>query len=521
MGLTEAVTRSIIERRVARLYRLAADPWPVQARLLRRLIRRAKDTAWGRMHEYAGARTAADFQARTPLARFADARPWWERVEAGERDVIWPGHIQFFALSAGTTAGSKHVPFSADTIRSNRCSGADVVSLTYKQMGRYDVLRGRFMYMSGSTQLRPTPAGQVGDASGIMKAHLPFFARRYSLPAAGVAALPNWEDKVGEICRRYLGFPLHVIAGLPSWVVPLLECVRESARRRLSRPDATVADIWPRFGAVVTFGMNPGPYRQTIDELIGRPVCYVDTYSSSEGGMNAIQDRQDQPGMLLLIDHGAFYEFVRQDEAEGPNPRRYTVADVELGVPYEVVLSTDSGIWGYRLGDVVKFVTLRPHRIVMAGRTAHLLSAFGEHLIGAELEAGVAAGCAASGAVAADFTVQAVYAGGNGRRARHRWLVEFRRPPADPAVFIQALDRRLTELNEDYASYRKGDMAIAPPELTPLAPGSFYAWMKRSGRLGGQFKTPRVLHEPQAADDLVAVSNALASGQPAAVAQQP
>lgn len=528
MGLINWLARAALARWARVFDAEARRPGDCQERMLLDLVRRAAGTQWGRAHDYAGIRTAADFQARVPLTTFEDVRPLWERVKAGEPDVIWPGRTRFFALSAGTTSGSKHIPVTAEAIRANRRAGAFVGALVYRQMGRRDPAGGRFLYLGGSTALKAEGQALIGDASGIMNAHVPLYARPFRLPGGDISALKNWERKVDRICERYLGAPVHVVAGLPSWLIPLFERLIEVGRRRIGTQVDTVSSVWPSLGAVLSYGMAVEPYRQTFERLIGAPVCYIDTYSSSEGGMTAVQDRQENgAGMALLVNNGVFYEFVPPGEADQERPRRYTVAEVETGVPYEVVLSTNGGLWGFRLGDVVRFVSLCPHRLVMVGRTQHQLSAFGEHVIGEELEKAVLAGCGATGAEVADFAVQAVYpraaeglpaegeATGDRRisRGHHRWYVEFRRPPGDTERFMRAVDEHLKALNEDYAAYRQGDLAVARPELVALSRGSFHEWMRRSGRLGGQFKIPRVLTSAEAAENLLAVSDALAASR--------
>jgi len=537
MGLANAVVRLVSDRRLSQLSRRAADPGPVQERVLAQLVRRARNTEWGRAHDYAGIRSMADFQDRVALATFADVQPLWRRIEAGERDVTWPGRTRYFAVSAGTTSGSKHVPVTADAICANRRGGRDTVALCFQQMQSYNYTGGYFLYLGGSTTLRPSEVAArasaggrpprrpalVGDASGIMNARVPSYVRRHRLPEPDIAALSDWEEKIERLCQRYVTAPVQVLSGLPSWVVPLFERLIAVGRQRIGRQVQTVSDVWPGLGALVSFGMALEPYFPTLKALVGRPICYINTYSSSEAGMTAVQDRQvpnggQLPGMLIIPDNGVFYEFVRLDEIEDPHPRRWTLADVERGVPYELVVSTNGGIWAYRLGDVVRFETLRPHRLVMSGRTHHQLSAFGEHVIAEELEVAIMAGCEATGAEVANFAVQAVFPKAAaprsedpaGEHGRHRWYVEFRRSPSDPDAFLTALDERLIALNEDYASYRKGDTAIAPPEMVPLAPETFYEWMKRAGRLGGQFKIPRVLTDAAEAERLKAVSDELA-----------
>lgn len=496
-----------IRRRMRRVARLMADPAAAQEQLLLSLVRRAAGTEWGRSHGYARVRSVPDFQRATPLCRYDDMAPLWHRAFDGARDVTWPGHIRHFALSSGTTGEiCKALPVSRDAIRANTRAGATLLGLCQQQVPEANLIGGKTLYFGGSIQLEPRGQCLQGDASGIMAAHLPRLAWRYRLPEPDVAALDDWEAKFDAVCTRYLDSPVVAVAGLPSWTLLLFRRLADAARARTGRSDATVLDIWPKLKLFIYFGMAYAPYREQFEALLGRPIATIATYSSSEGGMTAVQSQQGDPAMQLELDGGTFYEFVPADEIDAPEPTRLTLDQVETGVDYAILLSTCSGHWAYDVGDVVRFTSLRPLKIVFAGRTKLVLNVFGEHVIQEELELALAAACRATGSAVRDFTVASILPTAADPRGGHRWLVEFegRPPPAD--AFATRLDAEIIELNLDYKTHRHNDLQMTPPRLDILGPGTFYAWAARHDKLGGQHKVPRVALTQAMVDELLELS---------------
>ena len=492
--------RAATRQRLRQVAKALADPAATQERLLLGMVRRARQTLWGRQHGFESIRSVRDYQRAVPVCRYEDVAPLWHRAFDGERDICWPGHVRYFALSSGTTAETcKAIPVTKDSIRANFRSALTLMALCQAQAGD-EVLAGKTLYFGGCTTLERRGACLQGDSSGIMALHIPRLAWRYRLPERDVAAMTDWEAKVEAICSRYQGSPITMVAGLPSWTLLLF-------RRLLKVTGAgCVAEVWPRLRAFVHFGMAFEPYRRQFDAIIGRPVAYVDTYSSSEGGLNAIQSEQGDPAMQLELDSGAFYEFVPVGELEGPNPTRLTVGQVELDKPYAVLLTTVSGIWAYDVGDVVRFTSLRPPKIVVAGRTRLALNTFGEHVIVEELEMAAAAAARATGSQTSDFTVAPLLPEGDDPRGAHLWLVEFdgSAPPLDD--FAAHLDKTLAEKNLDYKIHRERDFAMKPPVVVALARGTFLEWARRHGRLGGQRKVPRVALSDAMVEELRAIS---------------
>jgi len=487
--------------------RASLDPRGTQEEILLRLVRRAAETEWGREHDFAGIHSVQDYRERVPLTGYEAMRPWWERYFEGESDVTWPGHVKYFALSSGTTSGNKLLPVSRENLRTNRRSGLTVLAHYLAQSGDRDFLRGKTLYLAGSAPLRPKGAGFIGDASGIMFHFTPSFARRFQLPTSEICSMTDWPAKIRAIVECSIEEDVRLVSACPSWVLVLFQGIVEEGRRRFGERVRTVSDVWPNLGGIAHFGMAWAPYRSALDRLVGKPIVHMDTFSASEGGLFAVQDSQDRADLRLQIDNGIFYEFVPFDEIDADRPTRLGLEEVEEGKVYELVLTTNSGLWAYRLGDLVRITSTAPHRVLVAGRTRWNLNAFGEHVIVEEIEEAVLRASTELGVECAEFTVRPIFPERQNERPFHEWMIEFRTPPGDLDRFGDAVDRSIRAHNEDYDSHRTGDFGLAPPRIRPLAPGTFHRWMAQRGKLGGQHKVPRVLPDPSAGEALIALSS--------------
>lgn len=476
----------------------------VQEEVLAGLLAAAAGTEWGRRWDYRAIGDYETYRRRVPLQDYASLAPLWDRAAGGERDLAWPGQVRYFAMSSGTTAGNKYLPVSDQALDSNRRAGLVVLAacgLLARPPG-IEVRRRGFFYLGGSAALRRRGACLEGDASGIMLRETPRAALRYRLPEPEVAAIPDWTARLEAIVARYLRAPVQALSACPVWAVALFRRMLEVSGER------SVAGLWPDLRVIVTYGMNPAPYRPVLEAMAGRELRFVDTYSSSEGGMNAVQFGSG-PELRPLLDNGVFFELIPLAETAAAEPRRLCLAEARAGEVYELALSTNGGVWAFRLGDLLRVASLDPPRVVFAGRTGTMLSAFGEHVTEEELVRAARAGAEAAGAEVAEFAVAPVFPDASGGHPRHDWLVEFRSRPADPAAFLRALDARLAAGNDDYADHRRAD--LDPPRLVDLAPGTLAEWLRRRGRQGGQAKVPRAI--PGAADraELEAVSGELAA----------
>ena len=509
MSLTGWILRQVLNRRLRQVARAQENPSAAQERLLLGFVRRAAATEWGRTHGFAAIRSVRDFQRAVPIASYEDLAPLWHRAFDGARNVTWPGHIRYFAVSSGTTTGrTKYLPVSREALRANVRSGMTLLALIERQAPDADLAGGKTLYFGSSTHLERRGACWAGDSSGINARQVPRFAGRYRLPEPDVASIADWAERSEAVCQHYLDSPVRAIVGLPAWTLTLFRRLVDVARERRSASISTVGEVWPGLRAFVHFGMAFDPYREQFKELVGRPIAYIDTYSSTEGGMTAIQSDQADPSMQLELDAPAFHEFVPFAEHGRPDPPRLTLDQVETGVDYALVLSTPAGIWAYDVGDVVRFTSLRPPKIVFAGRTRLTLNTFGEHLTGEEIDRLIAEAAEAVGAALRDFTVTSVPPTAAQPRGHHLWLVEFEGPVPPLDILATQIDKNARATNMDYETYRSG--AIDPPEVVSLAQGTFYEWARRHDAVGGQHKIPRVARSREMVEELLSLSKTLA-----------
>ena len=504
MSIVATLFSRVVERRLKAFEAACADPSTTQQALLRDLLRQAADTEWGRRYGFADLTTAEAFARRVPVTPYEAVAPLWHKAFEGARDVTWPGHVRYFAMSSGTTAGNKYLPVTRQAVGANLRAGTLLTGYLARRGGPDSVVGGKFLYLGGCTTLSERGCCLIGDASGIVARHIPWIARSRHLPEPCIAAMSNWEDKINAVVERYLPANIGALSACPSWAALLFKQMRQSAVAG-GLGETSVGELWPALSHFVSYGMAFEPYRKSFDQYVGRDLHYTDTYSSSEGGMTAIQDEPGGP-MRLIVDNGVYFEFVPVDRADEPAPPRLHIGQVEAGRDYAVLVSTNGGIWAYPVGDVIRFVSLAPPRIVFVGRTRIQLSAFGEHVTLEMIEHAMSAACEGASALVADYTISPRFPSPEHPKPAHRWLVEFDRPPADSAAFGAALDQSIRRVNEDYDTHRTDDYGLDPPEIVPLAPRTFYTWMKRKGKLGGQNKVPRVVSVPEMADELLEIS---------------
>jgi hypothetical protein len=479
--------------------RLAAqDAVETQRRLLLRLVRRAANTRLGRDHRFREIASIEDFQARVPLRRYEQMwRDYWQPAFPRLVNCTWPGIIPFFALTSGTTTGAtKYIPCSREMNRSNEWAAIDILVHHLRNRPRSRVLGGKNFMLGGSTDLtEQSPGVRSGDLSGIAVSQVPWWAWPYCFPPRELALIADWEQKIERLATACLGQDIRTITGTPSWLLIFFErlfALRPEWSGQLSR-------FFPNLELLVHGGVNFAPYRERFEELLaGSHAELREVYPASEGFF-AVADRGPGEGMRLILDNGIFYEFVPVQELETPAPTRHWLGTVQPGVTYALAVSSCAGLWAYVVGDTVRFVGLDPPRILVAGRTSYFLSAFGEHLSGEEIEAAVAAAARSVGCTIADFSVGPVFPDAARRLGRHLYVVEFgERSPSDQQLhaFALALDARLCHDNDDYRAHRSGGFGLDAPEVLRVPHGTFAAWMRGRGQLGGQHKVPRVVADP-------------------------
>ncbi|MBD2714753.1 GH3 auxin-responsive promoter family protein [Microvirga sp. STR05] len=498
MGLKSVLSRPLAAY-IARQYaRWQHDPIGTQQQVLQELLKQGARTAFGRDHSLAGARTAQDLARLVPVRDYEALSPYFNRVKAGEADVLWPGKPLYLAKTSGTTSGAKYIPITQDSIP-NHINGARDALLHYvHRTGNSRFLDGKLIFLSGSPELETVAGIHTGRLSGIANHHVPAYLRRNQLPSYQTNIIEDWETKLDRIVEETLHQPMTLISGIPPWVQMYFD-------RIVARAGRPVGEVFPQFDLFVYGGVNFEPYRKKLFETIGRPVDSVELFPASEGFL-AFQDEPGNPGMLLLLNAGIFYEFVPAERFFEENPPRLTLAEVELDQQYALVLTSNAGLWAYSIGDTVRFTQKYPFRVVVTGRIKHFLSAFGEHVIGEEVEQTLREAMRQHPEVeVVEFTVAPRVSDDPAVPSRHEWLVEFAQPPHDLAAFAAALDTGLRQRNTYYDDLLAGNI-LAPLQLTPLSAGAFQRYMKSQGKLGGQNKVPRLSNDRKLAEGLLTVN---------------
>jgi GH3 auxin-responsive promoter len=467
------------------------DAASTQRHVLAALLRRAAGTAFGRHHEFASIRSVEQYQRQVPLRNYEEFwSNWWAPAFPRVSGVTWPGPIRYFANSSGTTQGTtKRIPLSDSMVRANRYCALDVLAWHCAARPGSHVLAGYGVFLGGSTRLEVLAPGiHAGDLSGIAAVQRPVWARGRVLPSADLAQLTDWPAKMQALALQALQRKVANISGTTSWMLLFFEIA--AALRGPS--GGRLRDLFPALELIVHGGVGFAPYRDRFGYwLEGSAALTREVYAASEGFV-AIADRGDGDGMRLLSDRGLFFEFVRPADLASSAPDRRWVGNAELDQEYALVLSTNSGLWSYLLGDTVRLVSREPPRILITGRLSWTLSVAGEHLIGAELDAAVTEAARSVGRRVVEYSTAPVRPDARDTRAGHLFAVELE-GPADVATFAQALDAALKRANEDYAAHRAGDFGLRPPDVRLLAPGSFARWMEGRAKLGGQNKVPRVM----------------------------
>nr|WP_262905045.1 GH3 auxin-responsive promoter family protein [Hymenobacter pini] len=480
-------------------------PLEAQAQVLTELLHAARHTEWGRRYGFADASSAREFAQRVPISSYEELYPHIERVLQGEADVLWPGRVEWFAKSSGTTnARSKFIPVTRESLHNcHYRAGRDMTALATLYYPEIDVLGGKTLSLGGThgpNPFRPTEAGsRVGDVSAVIMQNLPAWAEYVRTPPLELALLDEWEEKIERIARHVLTQDVRVLAGVPTWMIVLLRRVVALAQAE------SILDVWPNLGLFLHGAVAFGPYRELFRQLIPSPqMHYLEVYNASEGYL-ALQDEPDSEDLLLLLNHGIYYEFLPADQWDLPEPQAIGLEQVELGRTYALIISTNAGLWRYKIGDTVRFTSLAPYRIRISGRTKHFLNAFGEEVVVENADAAIAAACQATGTTVLDYTAAPIYftAHDGASRGGHQWLIEFTQPSVDVPHFTQVLDDTLRQLNSDYDAKRHRDLALQPPAVTAVPAGTFEQWLARRGKLGGQHKVPRLSNSREIIDAIL------------------
>ncbi|OZI08034.1 hypothetical protein BWI93_11430 [Siphonobacter sp. BAB-5385] len=469
-------------------------PAETQQFWLNKLLDSARNTEFGRNHFFKDIHSHADFQQAVPIRDYEALKPYVEKVTHGEPDILWPGKPLYFAKTSGTTSGIKYIPLSKESIGFHINGARDALLSYIHETGRSEFLDKKLIFLSGSPEMTTKHGIHVGRLSGISNHHVPGYLRTNQLPSWETNCIDDWETKLDRIIDETIHQPMSLISGIPPWVQMYFDRIQ-------ARTGKKIKDVFPDFQLFVYGGVNFEPYRAKLYDSIGKKIDSIETYPASEGFI-AYQDSQVHPGLLMLLNQGIFYEFIPVEEFFTENPRRLSIGEVEVGKNYAVIMNTNAGLWGYNIGDTVKFVSKDPYRIIVTGRIKHFISAFGEHVIGEEVEKAMAYAVSRQPETqVVEFTVAPQVAPPQGGLPYHEWLIEFANPPHDLEQFRQDLDTNLTKLNVYYDDLISGNI-LQRLQLTSLRRGAFIEFMKSQGKLGGQNKVPRLANDRTVADQL-------------------
>lgn len=486
MSWKSAVAKPLARLVTDRVLRRAMDPVATQQKVLRELVRQGGSTAFGTEHRLGQVHDHAGLAQAMPLRDYEGFRPYIERIIAGERDVLWPGRPLYLCKTSGTTSGAKYIPITEESLPNHIGSARRALLAYIARSGRADFVDGRMIFLQGSPLLDRKGAIPTGRLSGIVANHVPAYLQRNRMPSFTTNCIPDWETKVEAIVTETLREDMRLISGIPAWVQMYFERLLHRSGKR------TVREVFPNFSLFVYGGVNYAPYRSRMEALIGGSVPSVELFPASEGFI-AYQDQDSDDGLLLVLDNGIFYEFIPTSELGGAAPKRLSIGQVELGVNYAIVLHTNAGLWGYEIGDTIKFVSLSPPRIKVTGRTKHFTSAFGEHVIAEEVEGALQEAMALLPCEVAEFTVAPQAAPAEGL-PYHEWFIEFAAPPQDLHRFAAAMDEALQKRNPYYRDLIAGKV-LRPLVVRSLPRGAFASWMRARGMNDAQSKVPRLAND--------------------------
>jgi len=499
MALLNSVVTWLMKKRIHQIELFMKYPHDVQDEWFVKLISAAKDTEWGLKHDYANINSYEQYVQNVPINSYESLKPYVDRLRKGEQNILWPSDIKWFAKSSGTTAGkSKYIPVSRHALEECHFKGGkDLLSIYVNNHPDTLIFDGKSVVMGGSHNITEVNNEEYydGDLSAILIQNLPFWAQILRTPNLEIALMDEWESKIEKMALTTMQHNVTTLSGVPSWTMLLMRKILEISK------ESDIKAIWPNLELFVHGGVKFEPYYQEFDEIVGKGrINYQESYNASEGFFG-IQDRSDSKEMLLMLDYGVFYEFIPMNQIEQENPKVLPLWEVEKDVNYALLISTNAGLWRYKIGDTIKFTSLYPYRFVITGRTKYFINLVGEEIILDNAEKALDIACKKCHARVNEYMAGPVF-DDNGKPKGHEWLIEFSKSPKDKAVFSDALDNALKSLNSDYEAKRYKDMLLQEPKVFELPKNSFYLWLKKKGKLGGQHKVPRLSNNRDALDDI-------------------
>ena len=489
-SLKAALAKPFAKRVYKKMQKWVNNPVEVQHKVFRNLINDASNTAFGKDHKFSEIKNHDDFIKQVPIRDYEDLKPYVERVVLGESNVLWKEKPIYFAKTSGTTSGAKYIPITKESMPSHVEAARNAILSYIYETGNTGFVNGKMIFLQGSPILNEQNGIKLGRLSGIVAHYVPKYLQKNRMPSWETNCIDDWETKVDAIVDETVNEDMTVISGIPSWVQMYFERLQNKTGKK-------VGDIFKNFNLFIFGGVNYEPYRAKFENLIGRKVDSIELYPASEGFF-AFQDKQSEKGMLLQLNSGIFYEFVKADEFFQENPKRITIKDVEVGVNYVMIISTNAGLWGYNIGDTVEFTSIKPYRVIVSGRIKHFISAFGEHVIGKEVEQAMQEATKGTSIQVTEFTVAPQINPKEGL-PYHEWLIEFEEDPDDLLGLIDRLDTSLQKQNSYYFDLIDGKV-LQPLKITKVKKNGFKNYMKSVGKLGGQNKIPRLSNDRKIAD---------------------
>ncbi|MET0394359.1 MAG: GH3 auxin-responsive promoter family protein [Chitinophagaceae bacterium] len=463
-----------------------------QEAILKSLLKTGRGTEFGKQVGLDKVNSYNEFREAVSVRDYEQLRPFIDQIKEGRHNVLWKGRPIYFAKTSGTTSGTKYIPITRDSIPNHINTARNALLCYMAETGNTAFADGKMIFLSGSPELERVAEIPTGRLSGIVNHHVPQYLRTNQLPSYETNCIEDWETKLARIVDETINKDMTLISGIPPWMQMYFD---ELIRRKGKK----IKDIFPNFSVMVYGGVNFEPYRAKLLDSIGRKVDGIETFPASEGFF-AFQDSQQAEGLLLNTNSGIFFEFVPAAEIYNENPARLSLRDVKVGENYAMVINSNAGLWGYNIGDTVKFVSTNPYRLVVTGRTRHFISAFGEHVIGEEVEYSLLKAAQEENVHITEFTVAPFVSSGDGK-SYHEWFIEFENKPQDMAAFTARLDQHLRDKNVYYDDLIRGNI-LSPLKLTPLRKNGFIDYMKSIGKLGGQNKVPRLSNDRKIADEL-------------------
>ena len=486
MGIRSILSKPLAKWIVYDQKKWALNPGKFQSNLFRKLIKSGSKTQFGRDHQFDEIRNHTDFTQRVPIRDYEELKPYINEILKGKKDVLWPGLPAYLAKTSGTTSGVKYIPITKDSIPNHINSARNALLSYVNETGNSTFLDKKLIFLSGSPTLTYTSGIPTGRLSGIVNHLIPTYLKSNQLPSYPTNCLEDWEQKVDQIVLETENQDLSLISGIPPWVQMYFD-------KLVSRKGKSIKDVFPNFSLFVYGGVSFDPYQKKLYETIGKTIDSIETYPASEGFI-AYQDSQASKGLLLLSNSGIFFEFIAASDFFNESRKRLTLEEVQIGVNYAMILNSNAGLWGYAIGDTVKFLSTYPHRIIVTGRIKHFISAFGEHVIGEEVEKAMTLTCQKFPETELiEYTVAPQVTPTSGLPL-HEWYIAFAQRPHDVSAFKKELNLNMQQLNSYYDDLVKGAV-LDPLQVITLKADAFIKYMKSIGKLGGQNKVPRLSND--------------------------